>query len=165
MTRITALIAALALLGACALSPPRVGTDQLAEGDALAASELNFGGVLEVAAGLRTLDGALVLCGAWSGRSYYARYYGDPAIAAGFVEIEGIGRVHNLSFMTPLREGEGLAPGRISGCRPLGRGWDPADAGRRMRIRLPYVVVERDCDGFAGCRITSFRQIAYPAEL
>jgi len=154
---------ALTLTG-CALSPPRIGTDRLAKGDALGASELNFGGVLEVGAGLRPVDGQLALCGAWAGRNYYARYYGDRAISAGIVEIEGIGRVQNLAFMIPARNG--LAPGTLSGCRPLGRAWQADDAARRLRVRLPYVIVERDCgDGLFGCMITSFRQIPYPTEL
>ncbi|MEM9146774.1 MAG: hypothetical protein AAGC57_11290 [Pseudomonadota bacterium] len=164
MRRPLALLLLTLVVAGCALSPPRVSTDRLAEGDALGATELNFGGVLEVAAGLRPLEGQAVLCGAWAGRTYYARYYGDLAIAAGVVEIEGLGRVHNLSFMTEMRDG--LAPGGMSGCRALGRPWEAADAARAVRIRMPYIIVERDCeDGLFGCMITSFRQIAYPTEL
>lgn len=158
------LFCVLLALGGCALSPERIGADRLAAGDALAATELNFGGVLEVAAGLRPVEGQLAVCGAWSGRTAYARLYGDVPLSAGIVEIAGLGRVQNLSFMTESRGG--LAPGTLSGCHGLGRPWEPADADRPVAIRLPYIVVEADCeDGLFGCMVTSFRQIPYPPAL
>lgn len=149
----------LAALGACALSPERVATARLAEGDALAAGELNIGGIVEVAAGLRQIEGRSAICGAWRGDGAYPRDYADAILAAGSVFADGRRIQSNLSFMTEAR---GQLGGAASGCtyvelqavRPL----------PEIAIRLPYLILERDCDGFT-CRTISVRQIAYPPSL
>lgn len=162
--RIAALAAVLAL-SACAtagLFPQVIGADRIAEGDALAAGDFSDARVVEVAAGLRNIEGRLAVCGTArpDGRSDFLHV--KAALGAGYVVADGVTLVQNLDYFRRAPQ-EGPMAGQPAACADAGRDWQPSDAGAAVTIRLPRVVVERDCDvPYGGCTIWRFRQIPWP---
>lgn len=146
-------------LGACVLSPERVGFDRLAVGDARAGGVFTPGGwSLSVAAGLREIDGRLAVCGAWTGDGFHARQFAHTVLGAGSVFVGGRRVQNNLVFLSEVRDVP-LAPGTSAACAATGEPWQAAVAAAPVVIRLPRIVVESDCDGFGSCDVTRFRQV------
>ncbi|MGF1446522.1 MAG: hypothetical protein ACFBRM_10015 [Pikeienuella sp.] len=146
---------ALALTG-CALSPERSGLDRVSESDALAGGVFRPGGAtLTLTAGLREQAGRLAICGAWAGHGPRAQQHARDVLGAGIVFAGGQRLQQNLTFLAEDRAG-GLTPGTAAGCTLTAEPWRGSVP---VEIRLPRMVVERDCDDYGGCDVTTFRQV------
>ncbi|GMG84322.1 hypothetical protein LNKW23_35370 [Paralimibaculum aggregatum] len=146
------LLAAALLLALAACVPQRVATARLGEAPAVAGGVFHPGGsTLVIAAELHETPEGRMICGAWVGDGPEARDYAYQVLGAGIVFVGGRRVLQNIGFMA--QERGPLGPGAFAGCAAVAGPPGP------VTLRLPRMIVNRDCDDWGGCDITSFRQI------
>jgi len=112
-----------------------------------AGGKFTSGGGIYLAAKQQNIGGRLGVCGAWTRteQSTLSKFHNRHVLDSGIIYLDGERLVQNLNFMAQHKLGRRLG-GRQAACVTTGRAWRPADADRRLVVRLPRRSFRIDAD-------------------
>lgn len=165
MIRTVSMLVTGALLAACSVAPEQKVVARLGPDPVLSGGSYSSGGGITVAVEVREHSGKTMVCGVWAQsvqQSILTYHKAKGVLDTGNVALGGETLVRGLRFMAEVPPMANYG-GQEAGCAVFARPWQPADAARRVVIRLPRQVVHVEGDEYGNFTVT-FKQSGPGAE-